>query len=72
MSIDKVQISGFEEVIRFDKKTIVYVIEYYIRGIKFITKRSYSEFVFLNKEINKTKPVLALPELPPKTILYPK
>jgi len=68
-AIESIEITGSEEIIRFDKKTIVYTIEYYIRGQHCWTRRSYSEFAYLVSEINKVKGDLSVPEIPGKTAL---
>ncbi len=68
-SIESIEVVGSEETIRFDKKTIVYVIEYTIREQVYNTKRSYSEFSYLASEINKVKGDLTVPEIPSKTSL---
>jgi len=51
-NIDSIGVIRHEDTMRFDKPTIVYIIEYYIKGHRFITKRSYSEFLYLYKEVN--------------------
>ena len=51
-NIESIAVVKSEDTMRFDKETILYVIEYYIRGKKFATKRSYSEFLHLWKEVN--------------------
>ncbi len=66
MNLTAIGIIEAEEILRFDKKTMMYVVEYYISGTKYIAKRSYSEFKYLYDEINKTKPELPLPEIPVK------
>ena len=67
-NIESIEVVGVEEIIRLDKKTIVYQIEFYIRKERFLTKRSYNEFKNLYKEIMKTKPTISIPDLPPKTL----
>ena len=64
--ITDIKIVEDEEATRNNKRTTIYVIEYYIDGQRYITKRSYSEFRYMYKQIEKTKPELELPELPPK------
>lgn len=50
-NIEDIQIITFEEIMRNDKPTVLYVIVYHIKGQKFVTKRSYSEFDNLYKEV---------------------
>lgn len=63
-NIENIAVTHHEETIRFDKATVVYVIEYYIRGHKFTSRRSYSEFLYLYKEIKNEN--IPLPEMPAK------
>ncbi len=49
--IQDVNVTDSEEIIRDTKLTTVYVIEYHIRGLQFMTKRSYSEFEALRKNV---------------------
>jgi hypothetical protein len=67
-NIESIEVVGVEEIIRFDKKTSAYQIEFYINKERFFTKRSYNEFKSLYKDIMKTKPTILIPELPPKTL----
>lgn len=53
--IESIECKGFEEVRRFDKPTIVYTINYVIKGQQFSTKRSYSEFIELRQEVINRK-----------------
>jgi len=68
--IQDVNVTDSEEIIRDTKLTTVYVIEYHIRGLQFMTKRSYSEFEALRKNIKKMikrdRLEVTLPEIPPK------
>lgn len=49
--IESIEVKTFEEIRRFDKPTIIYTINYVIKGQQFSTKRSYSEFVELRQEV---------------------
>ena len=53
--IESVEVKTFEEIRRFDKPTIVYTINYVIKGQQFSTKRSYSEFIELREEVINRK-----------------
>ena len=72
VNIENISVTKNEETIRFDKPTVVYVIEYYIRGHRFVSKRSYSEFLYLYKEVKHEKDITALPEMPAKKPLLGK
>ena len=50
--IESIVVRGYEEIIRADKKTMTYLIDYVLKGQQFTTKRSYSEFINLRKEVN--------------------
>jgi hypothetical protein len=67
--IDSIDVIGHEEIVRLDKKTIVFIVEFTIKDQKFQTKRSYNEFKNLHKDISKSKADIKLPELPPKRLL---
>ena len=49
--IQNTHVSGHEEIIRDTKLTTVYIIDYHIKGLQFVTKRSYSEFEALRKNV---------------------
>ena len=51
-NIENIEVKNYEEIIRNDKKTTVYTIEYIIRGYTFKTKRSYSEFEALKLHVS--------------------
>lgn len=51
--IESIVVRGYEEIIRSDKKTMTYLIDYVLKGQQFSTKRSYSEFVGLRKDVYK-------------------
>jgi len=69
-NIENISVTHHEETIRFDKPTVVYVIEYFIRGHKFTSRRSYSEFLYLFKELKNEN--IPLPEMPAKKPLLGK
>lgn len=71
-NVDLISVINFEDTMRFDKQTILYIIEYYIKGHRFITKRSYSEFLYLWKEIKKDEIMIDLPDMPAKKPLLGK
>jgi len=68
--IQNPSVTGYEDIIRDTKLTTVYLIEYQIKGLQFATKRSYSEFEALRKNIKKVykheKLDINLPEIPAK------
>lgn len=49
--IESITVRGYEEIIRSDKKTMIYLIDYILKGQQFSTKRSYSEFINLRKDV---------------------
>lgn len=51
-NIENIAVVGHEDTMRFDKQTILYKIEFYIRGQKVVTKRSNSEFRYLYSEVS--------------------
>jgi len=64
--IESIDVTGFEDIIRLNKETTVYIIEFVIKGKRLGTKRSYSEFEALRKNIKKLRGDMQLPEIPPK------
>lgn len=71
-NIEDIHVIKTEDVMRGDKLKTLYVIVYHIRGQKFVTKRSYSEFDNLYKEIKKETKNAHLPQMPPKTLILSK
>jgi len=61
-----INVTHWEEMVKNDKKTIVYVIKYMLEGIPLKTMRSYSEFYRIFKKIYKVAPNEDLPKFPEK------
>jgi hypothetical protein len=68
-NLSKIDVIKFEEIMRDNKKTTVFVIEYWINGIQLSTKRSFSEFAQFYKDLKKQHPKLEFEEFPSKEIL---
>lgn len=49
--IESIDVTGYEDIIRNNKDTTVYIIEFVIKGKRLGTKRSYSEFEALRKNV---------------------
>jgi len=64
--IEKIDVLRWEEVMRANKNTTVYVIELWISGQLLSTKRSFSEFTILHKELTKLHPNIKFDDLPAK------
>jgi hypothetical protein len=68
-SIESIDVTAFKEVIRDDKPTMVYVIEFFIKKQNFEAERSYNEFKSIYDEVTKIKSKESVfPALPPKTL----
>mmetsp|Transcript_10449 Transcript_10449/g.8985 ORF Transcript_10449/g.8985 Transcript_10449/m.8985 type:complete len:223 (+) Transcript_10449:557-1225(+) len=68
-NIEKLEVLSTDEIERFDKKQMVYFIEFYIKQARYLAKRSYSEFKNLYKDLEKSQKNLeGMPDLPPKRI----
>jgi len=49
--IESIDVTDYEDIIRLNKETTVYIIEFVIKGKRMGTKRSYSEFEALRKNV---------------------
>jgi len=62
--MEKIEVTGWENTLRGERNTIMYIVEFYMNRQKFTAKRSLSEFGYFMKEMAKKYPAINFPERP--------